>query len=242
LKPAAVVYSNVVPGVIQTGVGNFFGNLGDVWTGVNNILQGKVADGVSDLMRVSLNSTFGLFGLFDIGSEAGMPKHREDFGQTLGVWGVGSGPYVVLPIFGPSTLRDSLAFPIDMSADPMVYFRNGYFQTSGSILRVVDQRAALLDASNLLEEAAFDRYAFVRDAYMQRRESTIRDGGSIKSSYQDEARIESDANAASPQGASVTPPAGPAKQAEPSLSPMVTPLPIGTQQASGASPQAAAKN
>src|SRR6478609_5613243 len=115
LKPAATVYKRVLPPFVQTGVYNFFGNLGDVWTAVNNLLQGRVADGVGDVMRFAVNTTLGIGGLLDIGSEAGLQKHRQDFGATLGVWGVPSGPYVMLPLLGSSTLRDSLALPVDFA-------------------------------------------------------------------------------------------------------------------------------
>lgn len=173
VKPAATVYKKAVPQLVQTGVGNFFGNLGDVWTGVNNLLQFKFEDGLNDFMRVAVNSTFGLGGLLDIGSEAGIQKHRVDFGQTLGYWGVKSGPYVVLPLFGPSTLRDALATPLDIAGDPWNYKRPIRWRTAGTLLRGVDLRASVLDASSLVEDAAIDRYEFVRDAYLQRRESRI---------------------------------------------------------------------
>ena len=178
VKPAATLYQSALPSFVQTGVSNFFGNLGDVWTAANNLLQGKLEDGMSDIMRVALNSTFGLGGLLDIGSEAGMVKHREDFGQTLGKWGVVSGPYVVLPVFGPSTLRDTIAFPIDFTGDPWAYKDPVNVRNIGTALRLVDRRAAVLDASNLIEEAALDKYSFIRDAFLQRRASQIRDGAS----------------------------------------------------------------
>jgi phospholipid-binding lipoprotein MlaA len=185
LKPAAEAY-RTLPSFMQTGVGNFFGNLGDVWTAANNLLQGKVADGMSDVMRVTFNSTFGLLGLLDIASEAGLAKHKEDFGQTLGKWGVASGPYIVLPLLGPSTLRDTVATPVDLTGDPWDYARPIRVRNLGYVGRVVDQRAAVLDASNLIEEAALDRYVFVRDAYMQRRESKVRDGDSPNTSYEED--------------------------------------------------------
>lgn len=190
LKPAAEAYSEM-PTFIQTGISNFFGNLGDVWTAVNNLLQGKFADGMSDVMRVAFNSTFGLGGLLDIGSEAGLVKHKEDFGQTLGVWGVGSGPYVVLPLLGSSTLRDTAALPVDFEGDVLAYVKPVDVRNVSAVVRVVDQRAALLGASTLIEEAALDRYVFVRDAYLQRRESTVRDGESPKTSYEDEEYVAS---------------------------------------------------
>jgi phospholipid-binding lipoprotein MlaA len=173
LKPAATVYQDVLPSFAQTGVSNFFGNLGDVWTMVNNFLQGKVEDGLSDMMRIAFNSTFGFAGLLDIASEAGITKHKEDFGQTLGTWGVESGPYVVLPIFGPSTVRDTAALPVDMAADIWSYTTPVDVRNVGIVVRVVDQRASALNATNLLEDAALDRYTFVRGAYLQRRESLI---------------------------------------------------------------------
>lgn len=185
LKPAAQAYSHL-PSFVQTGVSNFFGNLADVWTAVNNLLQGKLGDGVTDVMRVAVNTTFGLGGLLDIASEAGMPKHKEDFGQTLGKWGVASGPYVVLPILGPSTLRDTIATPVDLSGDPWRYKEPVRWRNTGIVVRVVDQRAALLGASNLLEDVALDRYEFVRDAYLQRRESKIHDGEAPSSSYEND--------------------------------------------------------
>ncbi|MEN3293424.1 MAG: phospholipid-binding lipoprotein MlaA, partial [Burkholderiales bacterium] len=138
LKPAAEAY-RTLPSFVQTGVSNFFGNLGDVWTAANNLMQGKMADGMSDVMRVTFNSTFGLFGVLDIASEAGLAKHKEDFGQTLGKWGVGSGPYVVLPLLGPSTLRDTVATPVDLAGDPWDYARPVRVRNLGYVGRVVDQ-------------------------------------------------------------------------------------------------------
>lgn len=183
VKPAAEAYSNL-PAFVQTGVGNFFGNLADPWTAVNNILQGKLADGLSDFMRFAVNTAFGLGGLLDISSEAGLQKHNEDFGQTLGKWGVRSGPYVVLPLLGSSTMRDVVVLPLDIEADPWHHTRPVRVRNPGSVLRAVDQRAAVLDASNLIEEAALDRYEFVRDAYLQRRQSKVYDGDPPSSAYE----------------------------------------------------------
>ncbi|MBS0309486.1 MAG: VacJ family lipoprotein [Proteobacteria bacterium] len=176
LKPTATAYKTVTPTFVQTGVGNFFGNLGDVWTAVNNILQGKVESGMSDIARVGVNSTIGLAGLFDVASEMGLAKHKEDFGQTLGRWGINSGPYVVLPLLGASTVRDTVALPVDWKGDVWMYKTPVRWRNVGAAVRLIDQRAALLDASNLLEDAALDPYEFVRDAYMQRRQSLIYDG------------------------------------------------------------------
>lgn len=190
LKPAATVYRNVTPGFVQTGVSNFFGNLSDVWTAANNLLQGKVGDGMSDVMRVALNSTFGLLGVLDIASEAGLQKHNEDFGQTLGLWGVPSGPYVVLPVLGPSTVRDTAGLPVDIAADPWRQKRPDHVRNVGTVVRVVDKRASLLDASTLLEDAALDRYEFIRDGWMQRRNSQVYDGEDGPKGKQKKAELE----------------------------------------------------
>lgn len=176
LKPVATAYKTVLPSFVQTGVNNFFGNLGDIWTGANNFMQGKGERGFSDLTRVMINSTFGLAGLIDIASDAGLQKHNEDFGQTLGYWGMPSGPYVMLPLLGPSTLRDTAALPVDIYADPWGNGMSSRAQNVGTVLRVVDQRAVLLDATNLMEEAALDRYEFIRDGYLQQRQNRIFDG------------------------------------------------------------------
>jgi phospholipid-binding lipoprotein MlaA len=186
LKPAATAYKRATPSFVQTGVNNFFGNLADVWTGLNNLAQGKGERGMSDLTRVSLNSTFGLFGLLDIASEAGLKKHNEDFGQTLGYWGVPSGPYVMLPILGPSTVRDTSALPLDIAADPWGYNNAVAARNAGTVLRVIDQRATILDASNLMEAAALDRYEFIRDGYLQRRQGQVFDGESSRKNMQDQ--------------------------------------------------------
>jgi phospholipid-binding lipoprotein MlaA len=181
LKPAATAYRDHLPEFVQIAVGNFFGNIGDVWTAANQFLQGKVADGLSDGMRVAVNTFLGFGGVLDIASEAGLPKHKQDFGVTLGVWGVPSGPYVVLPLLGPSTVRDTSALPVDMHGDLWTTVTPVHWRNTGSVARVVDQRASLLNASNLLEDAALDRYEFVRDAYLQRRAGKIEESASTSS-------------------------------------------------------------
>ncbi|WP_230413853.1 MULTISPECIES: MlaA family lipoprotein [Undibacterium] len=173
VKPVAEAYRAATPGFVQTGIGNFFSNIGDVWNAVNNLLQGRVNDGATDVMRFAINTTLGIGGLIDIGSAAGMPKHNEDFGQTMGRWGVRSGPYLVLPVFGPSTVRDALAMPVDMRGDLWYYKRPMYIKNIGSVVRLVDKRASVLDAGSLLEEAALDKYVFFRDAYLQRRAGQV---------------------------------------------------------------------
>tara|TARA_R110001599_G_scaffold64023_4_gene179423 strand:- start:93585 stop:94310 length:726 start_codon:yes stop_codon:yes gene_type:complete len=176
LKPVATAYKDTLPSFVQTGISNFFGNIGDVWTMVNNLLQGKVEHGLNDMMRVAVNSTMGFAGVLDIASEAGLQKHKEDFGQTLGKWGVDSGPYFVLPIFGPSTIRDTAAFPVDVYGDLWTYTTPVSVRNTGTVVRIIDKRSQLLGASNLLEDVALDRYVFVRSAYLQSRANDVRDG------------------------------------------------------------------
>ncbi len=176
VKPAAQVYEAVLPQPVRTGVGNVLGNLGDPWIALNNMLQGKFAEGMSDLMRFALNSTWGLLGLLDIASEAGLPKHDEDLGQTLGRWGVGEGAYIVLPFFGPRTVRDAVALPADMMGNEP--FSIDHVPTRNTVLatRVVHGRSVLLGTDRTLEQAALDRYAFVRDFYLEQRRYKVNDG------------------------------------------------------------------
>ena len=177
IKPLASGYKTVMPEFARTGVTNFFANLGDLWIGVNNILQGKVGAGASDFGRFAMNTTVGILGLFDVASNAGLEKHNEDFGQTLGRWGVGSGAYVVLPILGPSDVRDGLSrLVVDWHGDPLWYVGNIPTRNELIGVRAVSDRAGLLDVSRMAEEAALDHYAYVRDAYLQRRRSLIHDG------------------------------------------------------------------
>jgi phospholipid-binding lipoprotein MlaA len=178
LKPVATGYVDVIPDLVRTAISNFFGNIGDVWTAVNNYLQGKPRDGTNDLARVVLNSTFGIVGLIDVATPAGLVQHEEDFGQTLGVWGVKSGPYLILPILGASTVRDGLVRPLDLYADPITQINGAGVENSLRALRLVDDRATLLYSTRMMEDAALDPYLFVRDAYLQRRESRVRDGKS----------------------------------------------------------------
>ncbi len=169
LQPVARGYKAVVPEVVRTGVSNFFGNLSDVWSLVNNVLQLKPAESVEMTARVGLNSTVGLFGLFDVASGLGLQRRREDFGHTLGRWGIPTGPYLVLPLLGPSTLRDTVALPVDMKGDLLGQVQDNSARVGLTVTRVVDQRANLLEAGRLLDQAALDRYTFVRDAHLQRR-------------------------------------------------------------------------
>jgi phospholipid-binding lipoprotein MlaA len=180
LKPVATVYKKAVPGFVQAGVGNFFGNIGDVSTAMNNFLQARFNDGMSDVGRVMVNSIFGLGGLFDVASPGGLMKHDQDFGQTLGRWGVQSGPYLVLPLIGPTTTRDGVAMVVDLETDLWSYKYPVRWRNTGSVIRVIDHRAYILDSSTLIEDAALDKYEFVRDAYLQRREAKIYKGEPAK--------------------------------------------------------------
>lgn len=176
LKPAAQAYEFALPNFVQTGIGNFFGNIGDLWSAVNQIMQGRIETGVTSFMRVAVNTTFGLAGVLDISSEARLTKERSDFGQTLGKWGVGAGPYVVLPLLGPSTVRDTVALPADIYGDLWTYKTPVGWRNVGSGIRIIDKRAQLLDATNLLEDVALDKYDFVRDTYLQSRQAKINAG------------------------------------------------------------------
>lgn len=176
IKPAARVYDKVVPKFVQTGVHNFLGNLGDVWSMANSALQLKGQHAVESFMRVSVNTVFGLGGVLDIATEMRLERHKEDFGQTLGYWGVKPGPYVVLPILGPSTLRDTLAYPVDYKGDPIRQFNDQATRNSLVALRVTDVRVGLLQAVDTLKEASLDPYTFVRDAYLQKRQNDVHDG------------------------------------------------------------------
>ncbi len=178
LKPVAKGYSNYAPDFIQTTIGNFFGNLADVWTAVNNFLQGNPREGIQDTGRVAVNTVFGVAGLADVATKLGLPKHQEDFGQTLGVWGVKPGPYVMLPLFGPSTMRDALAKPLDLYADPLNLSTRSDVEYSLRAVRLVDDRARLLPTTDMIEKVALDPYQFVRDAHFQRREAKVNDANS----------------------------------------------------------------
>jgi phospholipid-binding lipoprotein MlaA len=175
-RPVATGYRKAVPGEIRDRVRNFFGNIGDVFIGVNNVLQGKFADGFNDWVRVAFNTSFGILGIHDIATDMGYEKHDEDFGQTFGYWGMGPGPYLVLPVLGSSTVRDGIGKGLDFYTDPINETDPWEARWGLVTLRLVQTRADLLDASRILEEAALDRYVFQRDAYLQRRRSLVYDG------------------------------------------------------------------
>jgi phospholipid-binding lipoprotein MlaA len=171
-QPVARGYNAVVPRPVRTGVGNFFSNLGDVTIMLNNFAQGRFADGMSDMMRIALNTSFGLLGFLDIATPAGIQKHAQDFGLTLAHYGMGSGPYLVLPIFGPSTFRDAAGFGVDQYFAPVNQARVPVRNTLWGI-NFVSTRAHYLDATELLEQAALDKYLFTRDAWLGQRRSKI---------------------------------------------------------------------
>ena len=176
LKPVATGYRNVVPDLIQTGVRNVFNNFADMWSTVNNLLQLKPANTAESLGRVIVNTVFGIYGIFDVATYIKLERHPEDFGQTLGYWGVPNGPYLVLPLFGPSTLRDGASLPVDFAVSPTKLIADIPTRNEVFALRLVSKRAELLKTGNMLEEASIDKYSFSRDAYLQYRRSQIYDG------------------------------------------------------------------
>ncbi len=175
LKPVATVYRDTTPDLVRTGVSNFFGNLRDVWSFVNATLQLKPQAAAENGLRVGVNTVLGFAGVFDIASEMGIDRTSLDFGQTLGRWGVPSGPYLVLPIFGPSSIRDAAGFGVESRGD--LVSRVDHIPTRNSLLtlRAVETRANLLRATSMLEGAALDKYSFTRDIYLQRRQNQIDD-------------------------------------------------------------------
>lgn len=174
VKPVATAYKTITPSPARTGVTNFFGNLSDAWSVVNNLLQFKPGEAGDSLARVALNSTFGLGGLIDFATDADIQKHTADFGQTLGVWGLGSGPYLVLPLLGPSSVRDTAGLLVDSQGDLVAQgIDDAPTRNSLIVLRVVNRRAELLSAGDVLEQAALDKYSFMRDVYLQHRSSLV---------------------------------------------------------------------
>ncbi|RFC37482.1 MAG: phospholipid-binding lipoprotein MlaA [Candidatus Nitrotoga sp. SPKER] len=184
LKPVAKGYNTIIPEPGKIMVTNFFSNLDDIIVTINDLLQLKFAQAASDGTRVLFNSTFGILGLFNITDR--LEKHNEDFGQTLGYWGVSSGPYVVLPFFGPRTVRDSVGLYADSYASPIRLIPDIPTRNVMYVTRTVNLRAGLLDQEKILEEAAIDRYAFIRDAYLQQRQSLVYDGNPPREKFDDE--------------------------------------------------------
>lgn len=177
LRPVAQAYETATPLPMRTGVGNFFGNVGDLWIGGNNLLQGKVVDALSDWGRFVVNSTVGILGMFDVATEIGLDKHDEDFGQTLGRWGVGEGAYFIVPFFGPRTIRDAAVLPVDVTFGDNVWAINDIaLRNSLTALRLVNARANLLGIDKTLEEGTLDKYSYARDFYLQQRRYRVYDG------------------------------------------------------------------
>ena len=176
VKPVAQGYKAVLPSPVRTGVTNFFSNIDDVLIALNDLLQFKLDKAASDVSRVVFNTTFGIGGLFDVATSFGLEKHNEDFGQTLGYWGVGDGPFLMLPILGPSNVRDTVGLVPYYKLDPVMNYHDVPVRNSLGALRFVDHRARLLDAEKVLDEAALDPYTFLRDAYIQHRRSEVYDG------------------------------------------------------------------
>jgi phospholipid-binding lipoprotein MlaA len=177
LKPVARGYKAVTPDIVDKGVTNFFSNIDDVVVLVNDILQLKIKQAVSDTTRIVFNTFIGLGGLIDVSTKFGLPKHDEDFGQTLGYWGVGSGPYLVLPFFGPSDIRDAGGFTVDtVEFDPLQKIPKQSDRYTAVSLKYIDIRADLLKATDIIDATAIDRYSYIRDAYLQRRKNLVYDG------------------------------------------------------------------
>lgn len=176
LKPAAQVYRGVLPQAVRTGVSNFFSNINDVIVALNNLLQAKFLNAASDVGRIAVNTTIGLLGVFDVATHLGLEKHNEDFGQTLGYWGIGDGPFLMLPLFGPSSLRDALGLIVDYKTDLITYVDPSRDRNILWGVRLVNRRSELLDTTTILETAALDPYEFLRDAYLQRRRNLVYDG------------------------------------------------------------------
>ena len=176
VKPVAIAYRDHTPTPLRQGIGNVFNNLQDSWSVVNNLLQLKTDYAYDSLVRVAINTLLGVGGVVDVASELGIERHTQDFGHTLGVWGVPPGPYLVLPILGPSSMRDALALSVDWQGDPLGQLPNEPVRNAALLLRGLDTRAGLLKATSMLEEAALDRYTFARDAFLQNRRNNIFDG------------------------------------------------------------------
>lgn len=173
LKPAAQGYRFVTPDPVETSVGNFFTNLGELRTALNSLLQGKGSNASIATGRFLINSTVGVAGVFDVASRLDITGREEDFGQTLAVWGLDRGPYLVLPFLGPSTVRDTAGLPVDAYTYPLTYVEEDKVRIGLTALRVIDTRAGLLDQEKLIRG---DRYSFIRDSWLQQRRFEVKDG------------------------------------------------------------------
>jgi phospholipid-binding lipoprotein MlaA len=172
VSPVAKAYERAVPGLVRSGVSNFFANLGDVWSAANSVLQLKPGDAAQNWTRFAVNTVFGLGGVLDIATDAGIERHKEDFGTTLARWSVPPGPYVVLPLLGPSTLRDTAALPVDFVGHPLGHVSPAADRIAIGAAGAVDARARPLPLDTALDQA-LDRYTFMRDAYLQHREAQV---------------------------------------------------------------------
>ena len=176
VQPIARGYQKVTPEPVDRGITNFFDNLADVTSAVNNVLQFKMSRAGSDVGRIFINSTVGVLGFIDVATNVGLPSYKEDFGQTLGYWGLEPGAYLVTPLLGPSSMRDAIGMGGDIVMDPLVNLKKHQVHWGLVGVRVIDRRADLLTATEIVEEASIDPYSFVRDAYLQRRQSLVYDG------------------------------------------------------------------
>lgn len=206
VKPLAKGYDAVVPPPGRMMLSNFFSNLNDVIVAVNDLLQFKVVQAVSDTGRIVVNTTVGLFGIADVASAVGLKKHNEDFGQTLGYWGIGSGPYVVLPLFGPSSVRDSVGLYADSRTGVIRKVNNVPARNEAIAVNLLGQRASLLSDEKVLDEAAIDRYSFIRDAYLQHRQNEVYDGNPPRQKYDDDEEDSKPDKSSSSSGAGNVPP------------------------------------
>jgi phospholipid-binding lipoprotein MlaA len=206
LKPAAKGYSAVMPTTGKIMVSNFFSNLDDIMVTTNDLLQFKLVQGFSDGMRFVVNSTIGFFGLIDVASTGGLNKHDEDFGQTLGKWGIGSGPYLVIPIIGPSSVRDGIGFYADLYLDPMYYINDMSTRNLAYLAQKITLRAGLLDQEKVMDEAQIDRYEFLRDIYLLHRQSQVYDGNPPRLKYDDDESDDTSLPQASPASNTPSPP------------------------------------
>ena len=200
-KPVAEAYRKVVPALVRTGVDNVLGNLHDVWSTANQFLQGKLQNGLEMGMRVLTNTFFGLGGLLDPASEMNLVKRSTDFGQTLGRWGVGSGPYMVLPLLGPSTVRGTAGLLVDRQAAPSRLPDTSAGSYSVTALELLNTRTNLLSAGQLLDDVALDRYSFLRDAYLARQRDAQYDGAPPMETFEDEGADPKDAKPPGPAAA-----------------------------------------
>jgi phospholipid-binding lipoprotein MlaA len=176
LKPVATGYTAVVPELVRIGVHNFYGNFRDGWSAINQLLQAKPVAAAQMTVRVATNTLFGIGGIFDLASGLGIERQSEDFGQTLGRWGLPAGPYLVWPLLGPSTVRDSFGLPLDLAWSTGILTNDGAIRGVFTVVEIIDIRASLLSASRIIDDIALDKYVFIRDAHLSRRRSVVYDG------------------------------------------------------------------